>query len=520
MCGRHLLLWAAISAVEAMSGSAWGGEAESSLPEPQARLIEALEQKGDFVFRETPLAEVAKHIEATFKVPVRIDDLALDDVGLTRSLTVTFDVEGITLHSALALMTDLYELAWLAEDDVLVITTPEEAQAIEYEQVRPYDVCDLVQVEPGLPWPEEDYDHDSLAEVIMMIEPNTWDTGSGGSACWVAPFRGTLTFDQSQRVHGKVGLLLAALRAGLGRSGPPIKVLRPVEVAAEAAIEKSLARPADFQFHETPLAEALAMLETKYGIEIVMDRGGLLDENVVADTPISFDGSSLTAAAALTRMLATLGLTSVTRDEVLMVTSRDGASEYHEMVVYPIADLMRPAAPWYAEDDAQSLADVMRVALSGELEMLNVMEFRDLLVCESTEAKLKKVDQILGDLRQLLKDRAEGKEAAHETKLFVSAYGISDCSGARLPAKEIETLAKAIEELIEPETWETAGGEGKIRAVPGGLVVRQVPRVHAQIRVLCDELDWSVCRGGFGGSGAGLQGGSGGNPAGQGGGMF
>ncbi len=80
-------------------------------------------------------------------------------------------------------------------------------------------------------------------------------------------------------------------------------------------------------------------------------------------------------------------------------------------------------------------------------------------------------------------------------------------------------LAKAIEELIEPETWETAGGEGKIRAVSGGLVVRQVPRVHAQIRVLCDELDWSGCRGGFGG-GTGVQGGTGGNPAGQGGGMF
>jgi len=56
------------------------------------------------------------------------------------------------------------------------------------------------------------------------------------------------------------------------------------------------------------------------------------------------------------------------------------------------------------------------------------------------------------------------------------------------PAAATE-LARSIPDLIEPESWEGAGGSGVIRAVHGTLVVRQTADVHRQIRRLLQALN-------------------------------
>jgi len=50
-------------------------------------------------------------------------------------------------------------------------------------------------------------------------------------------------------------------------------------------------------------------------------------------------------------------------------------------------------------------------------------------------------------------------------------------------------LAQLIPDLIEPESWEGAGGDGVIRAIHGTLVVRQTAEVHRQIRRLLQALN-------------------------------
>ena len=42
-------------------------------------------------------------------------------------------------------------------------------------------------------------------------------------------------------------------------------------------------------------------------------------------------------------------------------------------------------------------------------------------------------------------------------------------------------LAAAIPEFIEPATWESAGGTGRIQAAAGALIVRQTRDVHLKI---------------------------------------
>ena len=67
--------------------------------------------------------------------------------------------------------------------------------------------------------------------------------------------------------------------------------------------------------------------------------------------------------------------------------------------------------------------------------------------------------------------------------------GMGGYSMARINLAAAAELAKSIPDLIEPESWEGAGGDGVIRAIHGTLVVRQTADVHRQIRRLLQALN-------------------------------
>jgi thiol-disulfide isomerase/thioredoxin len=60
----------------------------------------------------------------------------------------------------------------------------------------------------------------------------------------------------------------------------------------------------------------------------------------------------------------------------------------------------------------------------------------------------------------------------------------------RAEKPDFDPLLHMIVNLIEPESWDETGGTGGIKPVEKtlSLVIRQTPRVHAQIRILLDEL--------------------------------
>jgi hypothetical protein len=60
---------------------------------------------------------------------------------------------------------------------------------------------------------------------------------------------------------------------------------------------------------------------------------------------------------------------------------------------------------------------------------------------------------------------------------------------AAMRAVAARELAKVIPSLVEPGTWEKAGGEGTIHAVSGSLLVRQTMDVHRQIQRLLSAIE-------------------------------
>jgi hypothetical protein len=108
----------------------------------EQRIFEALDDIATLEFIETPLADVIEVLKDSHQIPIEIDIKALDDVGLSTDVPVTRNLKGVTLRSALRLMLREMDLTYVIRDEVLLITTPEEAESKLTTKV--YPVADLV----------------------------------------------------------------------------------------------------------------------------------------------------------------------------------------------------------------------------------------------------------------------------------------------------------------------------------------------------------------------------------------
>ena len=109
---------------------------------PEKRIYDALDQETILEFNESPLSEVVDFIKNAREIPIVIDQRALDDVGMGSDTPVTISLAGITLRSALKIMLKELDLTYVISDEVLKITTPEEAENELLTKV--YPVADLV----------------------------------------------------------------------------------------------------------------------------------------------------------------------------------------------------------------------------------------------------------------------------------------------------------------------------------------------------------------------------------------
>ena len=93
-------------------------------------------------FTEEPLESVVNFLQDEYDIPIQLDTPSLEDAGLTVDEPVTVNLKNITLRSALRLMLKRMQLTYVIRDEVLMITTPEEAEADLIAKV--YPVADLV----------------------------------------------------------------------------------------------------------------------------------------------------------------------------------------------------------------------------------------------------------------------------------------------------------------------------------------------------------------------------------------
>lgn len=108
----------------------------------EKKIEDALKSPTQLEFIETPLQDVIDYLKDMHKIEIQIDSKALGDVGIGTDSPVTKNLKGISLRSALRLMLHELGLTYLIKDEVLLITTPEEAE--NQLTTKVYPVADLV----------------------------------------------------------------------------------------------------------------------------------------------------------------------------------------------------------------------------------------------------------------------------------------------------------------------------------------------------------------------------------------
>ena len=179
---------------------------------------QALRSSTEFNFLNTPLSEVVNYLKERHHFEIQIDNKALSDAGIGTDTPVTVDLKGISLRSALNLMLRGLKLTWTIQDEVLMFTTPDEAD--QQLSTKVYDVADLVACRDEHDALSDDYD--SLIDIITStIKPTTWDE-VGGAGSIQGNTLGTakvLVVCQTYHVHSEIAELLAKIRE-IGKKTP------------------------------------------------------------------------------------------------------------------------------------------------------------------------------------------------------------------------------------------------------------------------------------------------------------
>lgn len=162
-------------------------------------------------FTEQPLNDVINMLQEDYGIPILLDKPALDTSGLREDEMVTIRLHGISLKSALRRMLKNLNLTYVVEDEVLLITTPDEANKKLITCV--YDARGLAEKPPMTRGSAAHADFDPLIDAInACIAHDTWNDNGSGEAEIRSVAPGLLIISQTRAVHEEIRDLLAAIR--------------------------------------------------------------------------------------------------------------------------------------------------------------------------------------------------------------------------------------------------------------------------------------------------------------------
>jgi hypothetical protein len=378
----------------------------------EAGIRRALDAPTDLEFTETPLPLAVRYLQEQHGVAIRIDRRALKELGESPDeLSVTQSLKGVSLRRALDSLLREFDLTCVIHDEVLLITTPEDAWSrFLATRLHPVDDPPERRGESGL---HRIADEALIETIASTIRPATWDSVGGpgtisivrkDSARW-------LVVTQPQQVHDEIGGLLDDLRraaAGRAAAGPDGSVA--TQAAGEKKTLEALKSPVEIDVTEKTLADVLRDLQGRCHVQIQADRKALDDVGIDMDAPITLHAAGVSLEAALRLLLRPLDLTFDVADGVLSITTAEEAESRLRVKVYPVTDLVSLRT---GGEDVQWLVDLVTSSVCpitwdsvggpGSIAGLSLGRERALVVAQ-TFAVHEDVARLLRDLRSAAAD--------------------------------------------------------------------------------------------------------------------
>ncbi len=200
-----------------------------------AQIEKRLDEQTEFDFDQTPLSDVVASITKKHDMNVVINEMKLDELGIDISTSVSCQLKGVTLRSALKMALKPLDLAYLVKGEVLMITTEEDHEANLVGRL--FDVSGIIDtMKTG--------DVYSLLDVITgSCQPEIWDEVGGPGTINMLTVGGStmLVVSSTQQSVEEVGVLLKQIESTLGK---------PAKVADDKTVKVRvypLAKKLDFE---------------------------------------------------------------------------------------------------------------------------------------------------------------------------------------------------------------------------------------------------------------------------------
>lgn len=475
----------------------------------------------DLTFVESPLKEVTQLLSHQIDVPIRIQERALQDVGLTSEFPVTFDLKGVRAQTFLRRMLRKLDLTYSIEPAGIVITSAGEAE--EHLPARFYPLKDLLYAEPVEPGSQPDYD--SIIEVILTtIKPDSWSEGKPH----LGPIGDGLVIPQMQFVHELIAGLLDAVRqakslpADAYRTEPIL--VHPLAQRTQQFRQRLHQTTISLELHKTPLSEVAKSLSGP-DIQVLLDERALDDVGLDLDIPITLHEQDVSLAFALDQLVDPYDLAWYSVDRIVIISTPAEQETELETRVYPVRDILwrgldvsdaklreaisqqpfsgfrgRFGRSWQTINtslalphfnDYDTLIDALTTVEESSWSRVggpgNIAPFPQAgcLVITQTEHVHEKLITLLAEIRRHQKpldpEIVRKELNAASDHIVVVAYDaiVGKSDAPRLSREDLTRISVRVKKLVAADSWDE--DEHFIDVTEQGLIVRQTSKVQREI---------------------------------------
>lgn len=192
----------------------------------ERRIQAALAKQITFDWKNAALKDVVAQLADECDITIVLTK-KIEDAGVTVDQPITRKVVKISLRSCLRLVLSDLNLTYLVKDEVIKITTIEDAQSPENMTVRLYPVQDLVERVNSTDNARPAIDFKPLISLVEEIEPDSWQDIGGPGHVKGFDNAACLLISQRDDVHETIGRLMITLRRvkavqGLNQSPPAV----------------------------------------------------------------------------------------------------------------------------------------------------------------------------------------------------------------------------------------------------------------------------------------------------------
>lgn len=302
---------------------------------PMRTPAEALDAPLTAEIRAISLLEMASRLSRAEGVNVCIDDKALADAGTSSAQIGPLEISGVTLRSALCAVLHPYDLKFIEQHDVLLITTSDRAESEQIWRIHP--VHDLVTTDQYRTY------YDSLIELVStMVEPQSWPAHTGPG-----PIDGVwdcLIFEQTSDVHDVVAQLLTALRTAKNRESwrsESIRVGSAIALRFSNDVNARLNTLTDLDVDDIPLTDFANLLRTRFELPVRFDTMPMDDSHPEPSRlRVTLSVRQIPLRSAIELALQPLELTTFCESEQLWITTAEAGEIQTRLEIYPVADLI------------------------------------------------------------------------------------------------------------------------------------------------------------------------------------